>query len=98
VWEPATPQAQAEADRIYGARRSSRSVEDRCADPDSQTLIMEWRGEDTVTENGQPLIVGHRYELCLSTGVVYVPPFSGALLLEMLYPDNWSLRPEGPPS
>lgn len=32
---------------------------------------------------------------CPSIGVIYLPPFSGAALAEMLWPEDWSLLPPG---
>lgn len=32
---------------------------------------------------------------CLSTGIVYAPPFTGPALAEALWPDEWSILPPG---
>lgn len=38
---------------------------------------------------------GREYPACLSTGIVYAPPFSGLALTELLWPDEWSVLPPG---
>lgn len=39
---------------------------------------------------------GTSYQLaCPSVGIVYVPPLAQAALLELLFPDDWSILPPG---
>lgn len=45
--------------------------------------------------NGALGTPGLYYPSCQSTGIVYAPPFSGAALLELVFPDDWSLLPPG---
>lgn len=34
-------------------------------------------------------------QMCPSTGIAYVPPIAAAALAELLWPDSWSLLPQG---
>lgn len=53
---------------------------------------------DVCPDGSEPLITqknGREYPSCLSTGVVYAPPFTIPALVDLVFPDDWSVLPPG---
>lgn len=50
----------------------------------------------TCPDGSEPLIYeldGVTYPSCLSTGIFYAPPLTGAALADVLWPEEWSIVP-----